>query len=132
MSAWLSGLAWVAIGSGLGGAARLFVGGLVARRIGEAFPWGTIAVNVSGSLAIGVVAGLASAPGMSAGWQFGVTGFLGSYTTVSAFSLQTLMLARERRHARAGGNVLLSLGLCLAAVAGGLAIGSQLAGVSGP
>ena len=124
-------LVWVALGSALGGMARFLVSALVGRWIGEVFPWGTMAVNISGSFALGVMAGAVEGavggealPQMSAAWQFGVTGFLGSYTTVSSFSLQTLALARDGQLARAGGNVLLSLALCLAAVAAGFAAGS--------
>src|SRR5690606_35596120 len=50
---WL--IAWVAAGSALGGLARFFVSGLVARAFGETFPWGTMIVNVSGAFAIGVL-----------------------------------------------------------------------------
>jgi CrcB protein len=55
-----------------------------------------------------------------------VTGFLGSYTTVSSFSLQTLALVRERARWRAAGNVLLSVALCL----GGIVCGYLAAGVA--
>ena len=116
----LIGLIGVAAGSALGGPARYFVSGLIARAFGETFPWGTMVVNVSGSFAIGVLAAAADsswfAP-MPLAWQVGVTGFLGSYTTVSSFSLQTLALARDGEFLRAGGNILLSLALCLSAVA---------------
>jgi len=54
-------------------------------------------------------------------WLFAVTGFLGCYTTVSSFSLQTLALARDGEAALAIGNVVLSVLLCLGAVAGGFA-----------
>jgi fluoride exporter len=126
----IRGLLWVALGSVFGGITRFWVSGAVARRVGESFPWGTIAVNVSGAFAIGVFAGLAStgqgifaAPGP---WLFAVTGFLGCYTTVSSFSLQTLSLARGGETRRALGNILLSLLLCLAAVALGFFTATRL------
>lgn len=118
-------LLWVAIGSALGGVARFFVSGMVARRLGETFPWGTLAVNVSGSFLVGVLAALAGRQGalpVSGGWPLAVTGFLGSYTTVSSFSLQTLELLRIGDRRRAFGNVLLSLALCLGAVALGFGL----------
>src|SRR5262245_65055646 len=102
----LSALLWVAFGSVLGGSGRYFLSGVIGRRWGESFPWGTFTVNVTGCFAIGVLAAMAgnstslTAP---AWWPFAVTGFLGTYTTVSSFSLQTLMLARDGERGRACG-----------------------------
>jgi len=123
----LHGLLWVLIGSAFGGATRFLASGLVGRRIGETFPWGTMFVNVTGSFAIGTFAALAHdalLPHASMAWQAAVTGFLGSYTTVSSFSLQTLSLVHEGEHLRAGSNVVLTLGLCLTAAALGYAAGA--------
>ena len=121
----LHGLMWVALGSTFGGTARYFLSGFIGRHVGETFPWGTTVVNATGAFAIGIVA--AAADGHSlfhapASWEFAVVGFLGSYTTVSSFSLQTLALVRGGELPRASGNVLLSLALCLAAVALGFGI----------
>ncbi|HEU0220655.1 MAG TPA: fluoride efflux transporter CrcB [Paracoccaceae bacterium] len=129
----LHGLIWVALGSALGGPARYFASGFVGRRIGETFPWGTMAVNVSGGFAIGLFAAAAAAGllPMPLGWQFAVTGFLGAFTTVSSFSLQTLALLRDGELLQACGNVLLSLVLCLGAAALGLAAGTGLGGGAG-
>jgi CrcB protein len=123
-------LAWVALGSALGGAARFLVSGAVARSLGETFPWGTMVVNVTGALAIGGLAGLAESQPVLArpeAWPLVVTGFLGSYTTVSSLSLQTLALLRDGEAPKAAGNVLLSLLFGLAAVAGGFAAARVLA-----
>jgi CrcB protein len=121
----IKGLLWVALGSIFGGMARFWISGMVARRVGETFPWGTMTVNVSGAFAIGLFGGLASTGhGIFATpdpWLFAVTGFLGCYTTVSSFSLQTLTLAREGEALRAAGNVMGSVVLCLAAVMLGFA-----------
>lgn len=118
--------AWVILGSALGGVARHWLSGLVGRRFGETFPWGTMAVNVSGAFAIGM---LASAALAGEGWlatqsasRFSIIGFLGSYTTVSSFSLQTLALAQDGELRRAAGNVVASLALCLSAAALGIAV----------
>ena len=127
----IEGAVWVALGSVLGGIARFWLSGVVARRVGETFPWGTLIINVSGAFAIGILAASAAGHGALAAvrpWQFAVTGFLGCYTTVSSFSLQTLALARDGEMARASGNVLLSLLLCLAAVAAGFAAGLHVLG----
>jgi CrcB protein len=131
----LQGLVWVALGSILGGPARYFVSGFVGRHIGETFPWGTMVVNVTGAFVVGLVAAVATIEGlfpMPVAWQFAVTGFLGSYTTVSSFSLQTLALVRDGQIMRAGGNVVLSVVLCLFAVALGYVSGSAALGVVAP
>ena len=118
----LQSLAWVALGSALGGMARYFVSGLVGRRIGETFPWGTLAVNVTGAFAVGMLAaGLDDET--SHAWQLGAVGLLGSYTTVSSLSQQTLALARDGESLHAGVNVALSLALGLGAVVLGLVAG---------
>jgi CrcB protein len=100
--------------------ARYFVSGFVARRVGETFPWGTFIINVSGAFAIGLFGGLAednaSIFASPDPWLFAVTGFLGAYTTVSSFSLQTLALARDGERGRSVSYVVLSVALCLAAV----------------
>jgi fluoride exporter len=127
----LDGAVWVALGSVFGGIARFWLSGFVARRVGETFPWGTLVINVSGAFAIGILAASAAGHGALAAvrpWQFAVTGFLGCYTTVSSFSLQTLALARDGEMARASGNLLLSLIFCLAAVTAGFAAGSHVFG----
>ena len=121
----------VALGGALGGVARFWVSGVVARRFGERFPWGTLVVNVSGAALIGAIAGLVLAPGShSIGqptvWAVLVVGILGSYTTVSSFSLVTLALARTGNARRAVANVVLSLGLCLSAVAIGMLLASTV------
>ncbi len=111
---------WVALGSALGGIARYWCSGLVARQFGETFPWGTILVNVVGSLIIGFFATLTAPDGRlfvgSDVRLFVMVGLCGGYTTFSSFSIQTLTLVQDGEWLRAGGNVLLSVALCLAAV----------------
>jgi CrcB protein len=116
----LGQMAWVMLGAAAGGALRYFVSGFVGRRIGEAFPWGTLVVNVTGAFAIGAMAAAVRAP-VSDAWLFGATGLLGAYTTVSSFSLQTLALVREGGVRQALNNVALSLALCIGAAALGYA-----------
>jgi CrcB protein len=122
----MSGLISVVLGSILGGLARYFLSGVIARRFGETFPWGTLFINVSGALLIGIFGGLAEDnTGLLAlpdPWLFAVTGFLGCYTTVSSFSLQTLALARDGEGGRAFGYVVISVGLSLAAAAAGFVL----------
>jgi fluoride exporter len=122
----------VLVGSAAGGMARFWLANAVARRYGERFPWGTLVVNVSGAVAAGMCAALLSnwhpGEGASLAWRLGIVGFLGSYTTVSSFSLQTLALAHDGAWGRAAGNVALSLGLCLGAVCLGWWLGDGLTG----
>jgi CrcB protein len=122
----ISGLISVVLGSVLGGTARYFISGFVARRVGETFPWGTLFINVSGAFLIGILGALAehdnSLFASPSPWLFAVTGFLGCYTTVSSFSLQTLSLARDGESSRAAAYVGLSVVLCLGAVALGFTL----------
>ncbi|MDA9410658.1 fluoride efflux transporter CrcB [Bradyrhizobium sp. CCBAU 51745] len=128
----LSGVIAIVAGSVLGGCARYFVSGVIARRLGETFPWGTMTINVTGAFLIGMFGALATHPGSVFAtpnpWLFAVTGFLGCYTTVSSFSLQTLTLARNGEPAHALGNVVFSVGLCLAAVSCGFLLADGLGG----
>ena len=126
----LGQLVWVLLGAAMGGALRYFVSGFVGRRIGEAFPWGTLIVNVTGAFAIGAMAAAVRGP-LSDAWLFGVTGLLGAYTTVSSFSLQTLALAREGGGWQAFNNAALSVLLCVAATAVGIAATAALVGAHG-
>ena len=63
----INGVMWVALGSVLGGTARFWLSGFVARRVGETFPWGTMVVNVSGAFLLGILAASAASHGIFAG-----------------------------------------------------------------
>ena len=111
---------WIALGSALGGAARYGCVGLAARWLGAAFPWGTLLVNVSGSLVIGFLAALMAPDGRLLATPdtraFLMIGILGGFTTFSSFSLETLNLVRDGEWLFAFVNVVLSVLLCLVAV----------------
>lgn len=111
---------WVGLGSALGGMARYWCSGLAARLFGETFPWGTLLVNVIGSLIIGFFAAMTGPDGRwlvsGTARQFVMLGLLGGYTTFSSFSLQTLTLVEDGEWLRAAGNVSGSVVLCLTAV----------------
>ena len=105
---------WVALGGAAGAAARYGVVQWTGARWGWTFPWGTLAVNVTGSLAIGLVMTLLlTRDADSMVRLLLVTGFLGGYTTFSAFSFEILALLEARRWDAAalyvGGSVLLGL-----------------------
>jgi CrcB protein len=112
---------WVAVGGAIGSMARLWLGVKVTLLTGLAFPWGTILVNILGSLVIGFVATLTGPNGRVVvpvnAQAFVMVGLCGGFTTFSAFSLQTLELARDGRLMHAGANIMLSVVLCLTAVA---------------
>ena len=110
----------IALGGALGSVARYWASGFVAQRFGEFFPYGTLAVNVSGSLLIGFFAALTDPEGRfwvnPAFRQFVMIGICGGYTTFSSFSLQTLNLARNGEWLAAGANAVASFVACLFAV----------------
>jgi fluoride exporter len=115
----------IGLGSALGGVSRHGLGLLIAQRMGQSFPWGTLAVNVLGSLAIGVCGALlasSSRSNLNLMREFVMIGFLGGFTTFSAFSLQTLQLLRDGKPGAAFLNVGVSIALCLLAVWIGFAL----------
>jgi len=122
---------WVAIGGALGSVSRYWLNYVVSIRFGETFPSGTIVVNVAGSFVIGVIGALAVPEGRldsssrAFATQFLMYGVCGGFTTFSSFSLQTLNLLRDREWLYAGGNVVLSVVLCLVAVWLGWLLGSM-------
>jgi fluoride exporter len=116
----------VALCGFFGGVARVWLAASVAVRLGEGFPYGTLVVNVSGAALIGMLAALA--PLGDPIWLALAIGLLGSYTTVSSFSLQTLALLRGGAPGLAVLNVLASTALCLLAAAVGYAVVASIAG----
>lgn len=111
---------FIFLGGGLGSVARWGVSGLIAQRVGETFPWGTIIVNISGCFVIGLFATLTGPDGRVLAperlREFFMIGICGGYTTFSSFSLQTLTLAEDGEWLRATANVVLSVVFCLAGV----------------
>ena len=117
----------VFLGGGMGAAARHAINRAGLALLGPGFPWWTLAVNVSGSFAIGLLAGLFGA--METGQNarlFLITGFLGGFTTFSAFSLDALTLWERGAPIQAGMYIVGSMVLSLLAAAVGLML-SRLA-----
>jgi CrcB protein len=121
---------WIAIGGALGSVSRYWINGFVSDKIGATFPWGTLVINVVGSFVIGLVGAIASPEGRldpqarKFATQFLMIGVCGGYTTFSSFSWQTLNLLRDGEWRYAGGNILLSVILCMMAVWLGWLLGS--------
>jgi CrcB protein len=111
---------WIAVGGALGSVARYWCSGVIARLIGETFPWGTLIVNVTGSLIIGFFATVTGPDGRllmgTIPRQFVMVGICGGYTTFSSFSLQTLNLMQDGEWLYAGANIVASVIACLIAV----------------
>ncbi|HEX9999590.1 MAG TPA: fluoride efflux transporter CrcB [Actinoplanes sp.] len=107
----------VAVGAAVGAPLRYLVDRWMRGWLGEAFPWGTLTVNVAGSALLGFLAGL---PAAGAGTALLGTGFCGALTTYSTFSWETLMLTRAGARRRALAYVALSLTAGLAAASLGL------------
>jgi fluoride exporter len=113
---------WVALGDGIGAAARHGVNVWSGRMLGTDFPWHTLIVNVAGCFIIGVLTGLLAlklnlSPEARA---FLTTGILGGFTTFSAFSLDVALLMERKAHLAAGAYAAGSVVLSLAAVFAGL------------
>lgn len=118
----------IAVGGSLGALLRYGVANSVHAVLGRGFPYGTLVVNVSGCLAMGVlyvllVERLAVSPEWRAALLIGV---LGAFTTFSSFSMETFTLFEEGEWMKALMNVVLSVSLCLAAVWLGVLAGRRL------
>jgi len=118
----------VFLGGGLGAALRHGINIVAARWLGTAFPYGTLFINVSGSLIMGLVAGyFAFKGGSSQHWRlFLTTGILGGYTTFSAFSLDVALLYERGALGLAALYALGSVALAIGGLFAGLALARQL------
>ena len=113
--------AGVLLAGGVGAVLRFLVDRAVARRAARAFPFGTLTVNLSGAVALGLLSGLTVSPAMAL--LIG-TALIGSYTTFSTWMLETQRLGEEGQFGPAAANLVVSIVLGLAAAA----LGQQLAG----
>lgn len=114
----------LAMAGGIGASGRMLLDGLIKSRVGGDVPWSTITINVSGSLMLGLLTGLADAQFLHEEWQLVIgTGFLGGYTTFSTASFETIRLIQERKWVTSLGTALGTLVFSTAAAGLGLWIG---------
>jgi CrcB protein len=121
----MSPLAWTAFvaAGAVGAPLRYLIDGAVSDRTKGVFPWGTFVINVSGSLLLGFLTGLALYHGFPKTPKVVLgTGFCGAYTTFSTFTFETVRLLEERAITDAFRNALGTLTTCAAAAAAGVAL----------
>ncbi|ASN21069.1 fluoride efflux transporter CrcB [Arthrobacter sp. YN] len=111
----------LALAGGVGAAVRFVVDGFVRARLKTAFPWGTVTINISGSLLLGFLAGLVMRGQAPESLMLILgTGFLGGYTTFSTASLETIRLVQSGRTALAVINGLGTMTVSVMAAAAGV------------
>lgn len=119
---------YLGIFGGLGCVMRYLVSGWVYALFGRAIPYGTLAVNVLGSLLLGMIMeGSLRSTLLSPELRIGITvGFMGGFTTFSTFSYETVRLLEEGSLVAAGVNVLLNVTVCIAAAVIGIYLARQI------
>ncbi|HEX3965415.1 MAG TPA: fluoride efflux transporter CrcB [Trebonia sp.] len=121
----MSVLVWTAVVliGGAGSVLRFLADGLVSSAAGRDFPFGTLAINISGAVILGLLTGLALGHDQA---LLAGTAAVGSYTTFSTWMLETQRMAEERQHGKVIANIAVSLVLGVAAAALGRLIGAHL------
>ncbi len=124
----MSQLFAIAVGGAFGALMRFFVSTGTYLLLGRGFPYGTLMVNVLGSLLMGALfVVLSERLALGPEWRAGLlVGLLGAFTTFSTFSLETLVLLEEGRWLTASANVFVSVLLCLLATWIGLTLARQI------
>ena len=119
---------WIGIGAVVGATARYFLSTYVARHLSAVFPYGTLLINISGSLILGFFLIYSTERVLlDPRWRLLVAiGFCGSYTTFSSYAFESFALMEQSQWLLTGLNILLSNVLCLAAVLAGAALARGL------
>jgi CrcB protein len=121
-------IAYIALGSALGGVIRYLLGGFIQRWSGGTYPLGTLLINITGSFLLGLIYrysadSAAITPEVRAMLTIG---FCGGYTTFSSFSYESIRLLEDGQVGRALGYITLSVLLCLGGTAVGIVAGREL------
>jgi fluoride exporter len=118
---------WVGLGGFVGANARYLLGGWIAARFGSAFPYGTFAINISGSFILGIIMGTLEGHALSPAVRLALAiGFVGAYTTFSTLTYETLRLLEDGSFLLAIANAAGSLIIGLMAAVVGLVAGRAL------
>ena len=119
---------WISLGAVVGGCARYFLSGFVARHFSTTFPYGTLIINITGSLILGFFLIYSTERVLlDPRWRLLVAiGFCGSYTTFSSYAFETFALMEQSQWLMMSLNILGNNVLCLAAVLGGAVLAKGL------
>ena len=125
---YLSNYIWVALGAVVGASARYFLSLLIARNFSTTFPYGTLLINITGSLILGFFLVFSTERALvDPRWRLLVAvGFCGSYTTFSSYAFESFALMEQGQWLLTGVNIIASNALCLAGVLAGAAIARGL------
>lgn len=119
---------WIALGAVVGASARYFLSTLISRDFVSAFPYGTLVINITGSLILGFFLVFSTERALlDPRWRLLVAvGFCGSYTTFSSYAFESFALMEQGQWLLSGINIVGSNVLCLAAVLAGAALARGL------
>ena len=119
---------WIALGAIVGASARYFLSTQIARYFSTTFPFGTLLINITGSLVLGFFLVFSTERALlDPRWRLLIAiGFCGSYTTFSSYAFESFALMEQGQWILSGINILASNALCLAGVLGGAALARGL------
>jgi CrcB protein len=119
---------WIALGAVVGASARYFLSGFIAKILPSGFPYGTLMINVTGSLLLGFFLTWTSERVLiDPRWRLLIAiGFCGSYTTFSSYAFETVALVEQGQWLLMGLNVIASNLLCLVSALAGIALARWL------
>jgi fluoride exporter len=120
--------AWISLGAVLGANLRYFLGKIVTRMSDAAFPWGTLIINITGSMVLGFfLAWTTQRVIANPLWRWLIAvGFCGSYTTFSSYAYETMAYFEQGHWSLFAANIITNNLLCLVAVIAGAAVARSI------